>query len=111
MTDPDRPHTTPEGHEPEAPAPSELGKLGTPGAGMTPAIPHPADAEEREGTGDAVAHHDAATHMDAHTAVSDDDHGHVEPRVGPIDWAAWAYAALGALAGLVVAGLFYVATI
>jgi hypothetical protein len=57
----------------------------------------------------SVAHHDAVTHMDAHTAISDDDHGHAEPRLGPIDWGAWAYALVGAAAGLVVVALFFVA--
>lgn len=56
---------------------------------------------------DAVVHHDAVTHMDAHTAISDDDHGHAEPRLGPVDWRAWGYAAGGVLAGLAVAALFY----
>jgi hypothetical protein len=108
---------TPEGHTPEEPAPSELGEAGTPGAGLTPAVPHPADAEDAEEGGrsadtveTAVAHQDAATHMDAHTAISDDDHGHAEPRLGPIDWTAWGYAAIGAVAGLVVVALFFAAT-
>ena len=51
---------------------------------------------------EAVAHHAADSHMDAHTAVSDDDHGHAEPHLGPIDWRGWAYAAIGAVGGLVV---------
>jgi hypothetical protein len=55
---------------------------------------------------DAVAHHDQATHMDAHTAISDDDHGHGEPKLGPIDWGAWLYAAGGFAIGLVVVVLF-----
>jgi len=107
--------TTPEGHTPEEPAPSELGKVGTPGAGMTPDVPHPADAdlaERGQGPADAagaVAHHDAATHVDAHTDLSDADHGHAEPRLGPIDWPAWGYAALGVAAGVIVVALFYVA--
>jgi hypothetical protein len=119
-------HATPEGYTEEKPAVSELGEPGTPGAGMTADVPHAADAEAVEHgdapadavearvivTGDAasVAHHDATTHMDAHTAISDDDHGHAEPRVGPIDWGAWGYAILGALAGLVVVALFFLAT-
>jgi hypothetical protein len=51
---------------------------------------------------DAVAEHDPVTHMDAHTALSDDDHGHAEMALGPIDWRAWGLALLGAAAGLVV---------
>jgi hypothetical protein len=57
----------------------------------------------------SVEHHDAQTHMDAHTVISDDDHGHAEPRLGPIDWAAWGYALLGAAAGAVVVAMFWVA--
>ncbi len=56
-----------------------------------------------------VAHHDAATHLDAHTSISDDDHGHAEAALGPIDWGAWAYALVGAAAALVVVALFWVA--
>lgn len=102
MTDNDHPrsepgHATPEGYTAEKPAPSEIGKPGTPGAGGD----HDSAA--------SVAHHDSATHMDAHTAISDDDHGHAEPRLGPIDWKAWAYALVGAAAALVVVGLFWVA--
>jgi hypothetical protein len=54
---------------------------------------------------DAVAHHDAVTHMDTHTVISDDDHGHAEPRLGPIDWPAWGYAVAGVVIGLVVVAL------
>jgi hypothetical protein len=56
---------------------------------------------------DAVEHHDPVTHMDTHTAISDDDHGHAEPRLGPIDWLAWGYALVGVAAGLLVVGLFW----
>lgn len=113
-------HGTPEGYTAEEPAASELGQPGTPGAGMTPTVPHAADAEavehgDRPADGIAassavgVAHHDTATNMDAHAAISDDEHGHAEPQVGPIDWTAWAYALVGVAAGLVVVALFWVA--
>lgn len=95
MTDPERPQVTPEGHTPEEPAPSELGKVGTPGAGMTPAAPHVADAH-------------AAEEHDGHAAGND---AHAEPRLGPVDWPVWGYAAVGALIGLLVAAMFYVATV
>jgi hypothetical protein len=107
--------TTPGGHTPEEPAPSELGALGTPGAGMTPDVPHPADAdlvEHGEHPADpavAIGHHDDVTHIDAQTVISHDDHGHAEPRLGPIDWPAWGFAVLGVVAGLLVVVLFYVA--
>ncbi|CAN5748161.1 hypothetical protein BH24CHL6_BH24CHL6_10840 [soil metagenome] len=130
MTDPERPRTTPEGHTPEEPRPSELGKPGTPGAGMSADVPHAADArraEEGETTpaaagepvGEAhagvragdneTAQHAAESHMAAHTTLSDDDHAHAEPRLGPIDWPAWGYALIGVAAGLLVVVLFFVA--
>jgi hypothetical protein len=56
---------------------------------------------------DAVEHHDPVTHMDAHTTISDDDHGHTEPQLGPIDWPAWGYALVGVAAGLLVVGLLW----
>lgn len=89
-------HGTPEGYTSEKPAPSEAGKPGTPGA---------VDGESAAG----VDHHDPATHMDAHTTLSDDDHGHAEAALGPIDWGAWGYALIGAAAGLVVVALFWLA--
>ena len=111
---------TPEGYTSEEPGAAELGQPGTPGAGMTPDAPHPADAQALElgerpahDTEDepaaSVAHHDTATHMDAHTVLSDDDHGHAEPVLGPIDWAAWSYALVGVAAALIVVVLFWVA--
>ena len=106
----------PEGRTSEEPGFDELGAAGTPGAGMTPEVPHPADAdavEHGEGPADptraAVLHHAAATHLDAHTALNDDNHGHAEPTLGPIDWPAWGFAALGVLAGGIVVLLFWVA--
>jgi hypothetical protein len=83
------PTGTPEGHTKEAPTPSELGEPGTPGA--------------------AAEHHDPQTHMDAHAVLSDDDHGHAEAALGPIDWSAWAYALVGGAAGLLVLLVFWVA--
>ena len=58
---------------------------------------------------DAVAEHDPATHMDAHTTISDDDHGHSEMALGPIDWRSWGLALLGGAAGIVVLACFAVA--
>ena len=103
MTDPERPRTTPEGHTPEEPRASELGKAGTPGAGRTSDAPHSADEPAAE------SHHAADLHMDVHTELSDDDHGHAEARLGPIDWPAWGYALMGVVAGLLIVGLFFVA--
>jgi len=56
---------------------------------------------------DEIAHHDAATHMDAHASLSD-DHGHAEPRLGPVDWRGWLYAAVGFLFGMLVVVAFWV---
>jgi hypothetical protein len=53
--------------------------------------------------------HDANIHMDAHATLSDDDHGHAEARLGPIDWAMWSYALVGIAAGALVVLLFWVA--
>ena len=58
---------------------------------------------------DAVAEHDPVTHMDGHTALSDDDHGHAEESLGPIDWGAWGVALLGALSGVMVLAGFWMA--
>lgn len=46
-------------------------------------------------------------HGDEHTS---DGHGHGEPRLGPIDWGAWAYAILGVAVGLLVVVAFSLAT-
>jgi hypothetical protein len=53
--------------------------------------------------------HAADSHMDEHTTLSDDDHGHAESSLGPIDWAAWGLAILGALSGVVVLAGFWIA--
>ena len=65
---------------------------------------HPATTDH-----DAVAERDPVTHMDGHTTVSDDDHGHAEMALGPIDWRAWGLALLGAAAGVLVLACFAVA--
>jgi hypothetical protein len=80
-------HGTPEGYTSEKPSPAEEGAPGAP----------------------ADPHHDSATHMDAHTALSDDDHGHDEAALGPIDWGAWAVALVSGAAALLVVALFWVA--
>ena len=53
--------------------------------------------------------HAADSHMDAHTTLSDDDHGHAEGSLGPIDWGAWALAILGGLSGVAVLAGFWIA--
>lgn len=65
---------TPEGHTPEKPAPSELGKLGTPGAG----------------------------HAAAHPGGHDDEDERQEP-LGPIDWRAWGAGAIGIAISILIA--------
>lgn len=57
----------------------------------------------------SIAEHDALTHIDGHTALSDDDHGHAGMALGPIDWRAWGLALIGAAAGVVVLACFAVA--
>lgn len=57
---------------------------------------------------DSIAEHDPVTHMDAHTAISDDDHGHAQSSLGPIDWRAWGLAIVGAAAGVIVLACFAV---
>jgi hypothetical protein len=69
------------------------------------AVAPPADAVAAQ----AVAHHDAATHMDAHTSLSDDDHGHAEAALGPIDWGVWGYAIVGGIAAVIVLAFFWLA--
>ena len=58
---------------------------------------------------DDAARDHAAMHLDVHAVISDYDHGHAEPRLGPIDWAAWGYALVGVAAGLVVVAFFWLA--
>jgi hypothetical protein len=53
--------------------------------------------------------HAADSHMDEHAALSDDDHGHAESSLGPLDWGAWGLAILGALSGVVVLAGFWIA--
>jgi hypothetical protein len=45
-------------------------------------------------------------HVDEHAAG---DHGHEEPRLGPIDWAGWAYTLAGVAIALVVVAAFWIA--
>jgi hypothetical protein len=97
----DIPVGTPEGYTREEPSAEEIGQPGTPGEGVAADTAHAAD-------GDEVAHH-ADTHMDAHTVLSDDDHGHAEAALGPIDWAAWGYTIVGGVAGLIVLYFFWLA--
>lgn len=58
---------------------------------------------------DSIAEHDTVTHMDAHTTISDDDHGHAEASLGPIDWRSWGMAIVGAAAGVMVLACFALA--
>ena len=88
---------------------------------MSPEVPHAADADLVEhGARPAdpvvagepaidIVDHDPHAHMDVHTVVSDDDHGHTEAALGPIDWGRWAYALIGGLAGAVVVFAFWLA--
>jgi hypothetical protein len=58
------------------------------------------------GDANAHGHVTADSHADAHGHA---DVHHEEPRVGPIDWPAWGYAALGVLVALVVVAAFWIA--
>src|SRR4051812_39283726 len=114
-TDPQASHEgpggTPEGHISERPASDEYGKPGTPAAGLTPATPHAADAEDARESGEdlhaADAHHVGGGHDHAHAAghAHDDAHeaNHEDMPAGPIDWGAWLVAIVGVAAGGVVA--------
>jgi hypothetical protein len=82
---------TPEGHTPERPAAEEYGKVGTPAAALSTAVPHAADAE-------AAASHEQTEE-------------HEEAMLGPIDWRAWAATALGVGVAALIAILFYVASL
>ena len=57
----------------------------------------------------ADEHHDPVTHTDRHTVLSDDDHGHGEAALGPIDWTLWSYAILGGVGGVIVLIFFWAA--
>ncbi len=87
------PGGTPEGHTPEAAAPDEFGKKGTPAAGLTPGVPHAADAMDS-----ADGH---ATGADEHAAES----------LGPIDWPAWGASAFGVLVALLIAAALALPTL
>ena len=58
---------------------------------------------------DAIAEHDPQAHIDAHATQSDDDHGHSEGALGPIDWQSWTYGLLGVAAGALVLLAFWLA--
>ncbi len=68
------------------------------------AAPTPAAAGDAPSV--EVAHHDDATHMDEHTTIRDDDHGHTEVALGPIDYGKWAFAIAGGAAALVMLAFF-----
>ncbi|MEA2622868.1 MAG: hypothetical protein QOH61_1778 [Chloroflexota bacterium] len=112
------PGGTPEGHTPEAAAPDEFGKPGTPAAGLSPDVPHPADAEDVERSDDdrhaADAHHVGGGHDHEHMTTGHahgDDHSTDQgEELGPIDWGAWGLSALGLASGAVVALALFVAT-
>jgi hypothetical protein len=80
---------------------TDTGKTVTPAATAThePADAHADEGHDREMEG-------LGGHVDEHMS---DDHSHGEPRLGPIDWAAWAYAGLGVAAGLIVVVAFWLA--
>jgi len=95
------PGGTPEGHTPEAAAPDEFGKKGTPAAGLTTAAPHAADAHDAADA-HASAEHDAA---DAHASAE-----HAGEPLGPIDWPAWGASALGVAVALLIAAVLALPT-
>ena len=106
------PGGTPEGHTPEAAAPDEYGKPGTPAAGLSPEVKHPADADDlprsEEDAHAADAHHVGGGHEHQHMVgghAHEDDHSadHADVPLGPIDWGAWLVSVVGAGAGLIVA--------
>jgi len=66
-------------------------------------------ADEHDDEDSPAAHHDPVTHMDKHAVLSDDDHGHAETALGPIDWQAWGYALLGAAGGVAVLLFMWIA--
>lgn len=94
------PGGTPEGHTPEAAAPDELGKKGTPAAGLSPERPHIADAAEAADAPGAGASHGAAA---GHAANVHDTDEHAGEALGPIDWPAWGAGAVGVLVALLIA--------
>lgn len=79
------PGGTPEGHTPEAAAPDEFGKKGTPAGDLSADAPHAADV------------HDSDTHAgDA---------------LGPIDWPAWGASAFGVVMALLIAAALTLPTL
>ena len=71
--------------------------------------PHHGTESSSTDSASSQAHHDSATHMDEHTTLSDDDHGHAEATLGPVDWAVWSYALIGVASALLVVALFWMA--
>jgi len=73
-----------------------------------PAMPADRHAEDAPGHEGAVAHHLPDDHGGDH---GHDDHAHAgEETLGPIDTAAWAAGIAGVAIGLVIAGVFAIAT-
>lgn len=79
---------TPEGYTSEALSADELGKEGTPAAGLSPTVPHAADAEHPT----TAAQADHVDHEE-----------HEAEALGPINWRAWGAAALGLAIALGIA--------
>lgn len=54
---------------------------------------------------------DETTHTDDHVADEHaaDEHGHGGEALGPIDWAKWAFAVAGGVAGVIVLAFFVLA--
>jgi hypothetical protein len=80
-----------------------------PAAAHAPGGGHGADShaiDAHAADGHAADPHGGGGHGDGHAAA---EHGHGDVRLGPIDWAGWAYAALGVVVGVVVVAAFWLA--
>jgi hypothetical protein len=97
------PGGTPEGHTPEAAAPDEFGVKGTPAGELSPAAPHPADADDHKARHDEGTHAAPQGHGTVITgrAVGHPDE-HAEEPLGPVDWRAWGASLLGVLVGVAI---------